>query len=363
MPRIRATSAYRVTLHSTASVAFVIVALSVPARGQAGNTIPPPAGSPPAAGAVTTPTGPVAPSYFAGEGDVPQAPRVVSSVPVTITESLFGDVYAEGRWRPLALNSFFSEGWLEPWAGAPAGRTGLTPRHGWLGGFDGVFYRLWLTTFGYTNTISTSYRGDRYAGNVAVFLPFSRRFEVLIDAPFLASNGTRHAGTGYATEFGDLTVTPRFLLAESEASSHIFALAVRTPTGSKTTGNDVAALTPRYEFWTNPRGSWVARGSGGFFIPVNKGQTPAHTAVTGGLALGRYFTPHDVPFGDLVVYAACNFSVPLDGASSSATVVSVGPGTRFHIGKDYFFLNYWDFPVTGPHPDTFGVQFALLKVF
>ena len=33
----------------------------------------------------------------------------------TVTESLFGDVYAEGRWRPLSLSTFFSEGWLEPW--------------------------------------------------------------------------------------------------------------------------------------------------------------------------------------------------------------------------------------------------------
>jgi hypothetical protein len=65
----------------------------------------------------------------------------------TILDSLFGDVYAEGRWRPLSLGTFFSEGWLEPWASAPSGREGLTPRHGWLATFDGVFYRLWFTTF------------------------------------------------------------------------------------------------------------------------------------------------------------------------------------------------------------------------
>ena len=80
------------------------------------------------------------------------------SLLATIEESLFGDVYAEGRWRPLTLGSFFTDGWLEPWAAAPAGRDGLTPRHGWLGAFNGVFYRLWTTDLGYTNALNTAYR-------------------------------------------------------------------------------------------------------------------------------------------------------------------------------------------------------------
>jgi hypothetical protein len=51
----------------------------------------------------------------------------------------------------------------------------------------------------------------------------------------------------------------------------------------------------------------------------------------GGLAVGRYFTPHDVPFGDLVFYCESNLLVPLDGGASRFAVVSVGPGTRFHF--------------------------------
>jgi hypothetical protein len=123
------------------------------------------------------------------------------------------------------------------------------------------------------------------------------------------------------------------------------------------------ALFPRYEFWTNPGGPWVVRGSGGFNVPLNKNRTPAQTAFNGGLAVGRYFTPHDVPFGDLVFYAATNFNVPLDGGASRFTMVSVGPGTRFHIANNYFFLADWSFPVTGNRPSEYTMQFALLKVF
>ena len=90
---------------------------------------------------------------------------------------------------------------------------------------------------------------------------------------------------------------------------------------------------------------------------------PPTPTFTGGLAVGRYFTPHDVPFGDLVLYAACDLSVPLDGTASTATNVTLGPGTRFHLGEDFYLLNFWGFPVTGPHPDAYSVQFAIVKIF
>ena len=158
-------------------------------------------------------------------------------------------------------------------------------------------------------------------------------------------------------------MTPRFLLSETAATTQVFALAIRMPTGSPSTGTGIMALTPRYEFWTNPVGRWVVRGSSGFFVPMNKAETPAQTAFVGGLAVGRYFRPHDVPFGDLVFYCESNFLVPLDGGASRFTVVSVGPGTRFHIANNYFFLADWDFPVTGNRPDRYTLQVALLKVF
>src|SRR5262245_55522760 len=155
----------------------------------------------------------------------------------TACESLFGDAYAPGSWRPLYLSNFFSEGWREPWAGAPAGRDGLTPRHGWLGSFDGVFYRLWFTQFGYSNHLNAPYGGNRYTGDYEIFIPFSPRFEILLDVPFVVANGTTDPRHGYTSQFGDLTVVPRFLLSETAATTQVFALAVRTPTGETGTGN------------------------------------------------------------------------------------------------------------------------------
>ena len=305
-----------------------------------------------------------APVHDAPDGLVTVAPRVEMSVLATIADSLFGDVYAEDRWRPLSLGTFFTEGWLEPWASAPAGRDGLTPRHGWLGTFDGVFYRLWFTRFGYSHNLNAPYGGNRYTGDYSIFLPFSRRFEILLEVPFVVSNGTTSPKHGYTSQFGDLLVAPRFLLSESAATTQLFALAIRTPTGTTATNNGVMALTPRYEFWTNPGGPWVVRGSGGFYVPLNKDQAPGQqTSFQGGLAVGRYFTPHDVPFSDLVFYCESNFNVPLDGGARRSTLVTIGPGTRFHIANNYFFLMDLDVPVTGNRPSEYTLLVSLLKVF
>src|SRR5262245_43927712 len=281
----------------------------------------------------------------------------------TACESLFGDAYAAGSWRPLDLGNFFSEGWREPWAGAPAGRDGLTPRHGWLASFDGVFYRLWLATFSYSNDINTSFGGNHYVGTYSIFLPLSRRFEVLFDVPFVTSNRTPGPPHSYTSQFGDSTVTPRVLLSETAAASQVLALAVRPPTGTPVTGGGITALTPRYEFWTNPGGPWVVRGAGGFFIPLDQAGTNVPNAFVGGISVGRYFTSHEAPLGDLAIYLESSLLVPVGSGSVSQTIVSVGPGTRFHIANNYFFLADVDFPISSSRPYDYNLQVALLKVF
>ena len=297
----------------------------------------------------------------------------------TIYQSLFGDAYNPARWRPLTLGTFFTEGWLEAWAGGPAGQSGLTPRHGWLGSFEGVFYRLWIVDLTYLNSLKKSYRGNGYSGNYTIFLPFSRRFEVDVSVPFVNSNGTTDPRHGYRSDFGDLAVNARFLLSESEAFTQSLNLDINTPTGNKQTGGHLMALFPRYSFWSNTGGSWVFRGGGGVEVPLNendfkpapmvspggnlvRGKSTVQTTLSTDLALGRYFRPHDVPFGDLVFYVNANAVVPLEDRSQP-TYVGAGPGIRFQIIGDWYFLHYWEFPLTGPHPFSYQMQLAIVKLF
>ncbi|WP_165063899.1 transporter [Paludisphaera rhizosphaerae] len=233
--------------------------------------------------------------------------------------------------------------------------------------------------FGYSNSLSKPYGGSAYTGTYVVFLPFSRRFELSFNVPFVVANGTTDTKRGYRLDFGDLAVTARFLLRESEAFTDTFNLAVVNPTGHPDTGGRQMSIFPRYSFWYNPGGPWVVRGGTGVNIPLNKndqrpvtgitpggnplfGESPLQTAYFADVAIGRYFRPHDVPFGDLVFYVNANIVVPFED-SQQGTYFGVGPGTRFQIAKDWYFLNYWEVPVVGPTPFVYQMQTAILKVF
>jgi hypothetical protein len=275
----------------------------------------------------------------------------------TIRASLTRD---DNPWRPLTLDTFFTEGWREPWAGGPAGQSGLTPRHGWLGSFEGVFYRLWLVNGSYMNGV-TSANGDGsgYSGGIATFLPLSRRLELYINAPLSAPNGSRSTGER-RTEFGDVQVAASFLLSETEATTHLFTLGATLPTGEAETGGGLTTIFPRYSFWTNPGGAWVVRGGTGLNIPVN--ESAAASTFNGNMAVGRYFRPHDVPFGDFVLYVNTNIVTPIDD-SDGPTYVGVGPGTRFQITGNWYFLNYWEAQVSGEKPFDYQTQLAIVKAW
>jgi len=338
------------------TAALTITFMTVAGVARAQDRPAPAAGS----GYVTSPAVVLAPmaapeyAYVSGSGGAPAAGQM--GFFDTARESLFGD--ASTGWRPLTLGSFFSDGWRDPWAGGPAGQSGLTPRHGWLGAFEGVFYRLALVNGTYQQGLNKPFGGNAYGSNFATFLPLSRRFELYVNVPYIAANGTEDPTRGYRTDFGDVSVAGSFLLSESEAFTQLFTLGVTMPTGQAATGGNLSILNPRYSFWSNPFEAWVVRGGTGVNIPLdNSTQTTGNV----GLAVGRYFRPHDVPFGDLVFYVNSTATFALEG--NGPTNVGVGPGTRFQITGNWWFLNYWEYQVGNDKPFNYQVQFAVVKAW
>ena len=274
-----------------------------------------------------------------------------------IRESLFGDVYANPeRWRPLSIGTFFTEGWNTPWVSPPNG-SGGAPRQGWLNAFDGVFYRLGVTTFGYANNFNDN--GNQYTGLAQLYAPFNARSEIRLDVPFVASNRTN--GNSYHTGFGDLQIVPRFLLSETQDVTQSFNLTIRTPTGQAYNGNDITSVTPDYEFWANWWRGLVVRGGAGMTIPNHT--NGARTAFIANLAPGYYFTPHDLtPIGDLVAYVSANFT-QLTDSGPKTTTLTLTPGFRTHLGRNWYLLGGVVVPVTNPKPFDYQVQTALMIVF
>jgi len=279
-------------------------------------------------------------------------------------ESLFGDVYVEPtRWRPLSFSTFFTEGWDEPWA-SPVTGAGGAPRQGWINAADGVFYRLVIGTFAYTNDAGEAH-GDGYDGGATLYTPLSRRFELRWDVPFVTStpdgSGDRH------TSFGDFQVTPRFMLSETQALTQSFNVTFRTPTGDVDTGTSVAAITPAYEFWSNWWQGLVVRGGASMSFPYNHTGTRevgARTEVFGSLAAGYYFTPHDLtPVGDLVGYIATNLTQLTDDRGPATTTLTLTPGFRTHMGANWYLLGGVELPATQPEPFDYKILGGLMKVF
>jgi len=275
-----------------------------------------------------------------------------------VGKSLAGDVYDPARWHELTLGSFFTDGWDEAWASGPNGEGGA-PRQGWLNAYDGVFYRLFLFTFNWAHEGSN----DGYVGGLTAYTPLNKRFQFRFDIPFFVSE-PRHPER--ETGFGDFQVTPRFLLSESVNFTQSLDLTFRTPTGTERTGNNIGAFSPVYNFWWNAVAGLVVRGGIGGFVPWSG---HAGNAFLGNLAVGYYFTPHDlIPVGDLVWYVATNLNQLTDSEIAgtqvpSTTTVTFTPGFRTHLGANFYLLGGVEVPATHPKPFDYQVLAALMKVW
>ena len=99
-----------------------------------------------------------------------------------IRESMFGN--QKDAWKAMPLNTFFSDGWLEPWYSYPRSTTGA-PRQPFINAYDGVFYRLCFFDFTYVN--NSQQNGNAYLGSFSIFTPISQRFQLYFSVPFIQS--------------------------------------------------------------------------------------------------------------------------------------------------------------------------------
>jgi hypothetical protein len=278
-------------------------------------------------------------------------------------ESLTGDVYSHpDNWQELSYADLFSKGWDKPWVSPPTGGGGA-PRQGWLNAYEGVFYRLGISVFGWQHDLANI--GDGYTGSLTLFSPLNQRLEIQTDIPMVVSN--QRPGTDHETNFGDFQITPRLMLSESRDVTQTFNITFRTPTGDPSNlGSSIAAVTPNYQFWANWWKGLVVRGGAGFFIPYggDLNASGARSTFNANIAAGYYFTPHDLtPVGDMVWYLSANLNKTIDDRGPSRTLVTLSPGFRTHLGQNWYLLGAVEVPVTQPDPFDYQVLGGIMKVF
>ena len=270
-------------------------------------------------------------------------------------------------WRPLPLRTLFTEGWDEAWIAEP--NDSGDAQQGWINAADGNFYRL--SFFSYLHTHRLAQGGNGNSGSYTLYTPLNRRFELITFIPFVTSqpllatgkqgfpnpmpSDRRPQGTG----FGDLAFTPRVMLADSEYVGVNAQMTIQVPTGDRKLGAGQTIITPGAQFWWNFAENWVMRG--GFNAGVGANRQSGGTTLVSQYAIGRTFTDHDVPLvGDLTFYLSTNV---FNTVSSSQTLMTLTPGFRTHLGKDWYALAGLEVPVTGPRPYEENAIAWLMKTF
>jgi hypothetical protein len=275
-------------------------------------------------------------------------------------ESIFGEANS-ANWRPLSARTFFSEGWNEPFVFTPLSTSGA-PRQGWINSFDGVMYRLWFNAFGYRQNVGKN--GNTYYSDWTIFVPLNRRLDIRLDVPYLNTNkcGTNN---GYITQFGDMTLTSRFLLQETRDTSVIAVAATSIPTGRPETGGGATQLATGLQFWHAMEDRWVVRGGVNVIVPATNRPDGIRTNGNVNMALGKYITDPGTPwFGDMVIYTSANLITSVDDRGPNNTFFSLTPGYRAEITNNWYHLGGVEVPmVGGPSNYTYGLQFWILKVF
>jgi hypothetical protein len=289
-----------------------------------------------------------------------------------IRDSMFGN--QKDAWEAMPLNTFFSDGWLEPWHSYPRSTTGAV-RQPFINAYDGVFYRLCFFDFTYVN--NSQQNGNAYLGSFSIFTPISQRFQLYFSLPFIQSDKGGLSNT-YHGNVGDFVVSPRFLLSDSQDFSQAVECFVRTPSGNTVNGNGQSTLMPQYEFWYGGLpGAGVIRGGAGLTIPTNSAGVisnvtgdPAtvpgsRTTANYNLAVGKYWTQHDATPGDFATYLSINGYTTLDDRGPRYSYLSLTPGLRFHLANNYYFIAGIEVPLTGPKDQSFTYSpiFWLAKVW
>lgn len=319
------------------------------------------------------------PSAAANGAENPPASGT-SGVPVitgpvdTVLESLFGEA-STAEWTPLYLSDLFTRGWNEPFVFSPPSSSGAL-RQEWTNASNGVFYRQWTLGYNYRSTVPPA--GNADIGTWGLFAPLSRRLELYITVPFvdyrrvadptLASgpgspigrSSTASATTSYRATFGDVTITPQVMLHETQDTSIMSILAIRTPTGSTAAGNGEMSLGPQLQFWQGLPNRWVIRGGAGPTIPLEPAS--ARTTFDTNLTIGRFLTLDDVRyFKEFTVWLAMNNSATTDNRGAGADTLTLSPGIRVRVARNTFLLYAVEVPLVAPRDEDFGMYFTLVQ--
>ena len=285
--------------------------------------------------------------------DLPLASDERYNLRDTVLLSIFNKHAPKRQWTPLYLTTFFTDGWLQPHIAPPA-TTGGSVRQGWSGLNDVFFNRMIDNNYSYF--WGAHGKPNRSFAVLDVETPISRRWMLGMITNYVdATNGSGQPGI---TAFGDTLIENRFILHETRELTITANLNVRTPTGITAPGDHQMNFSP-YLGWYKDLGykGISFRGLVGFQDPLNGPNSQRVCSFYQTVGLGQTITPHEAaPFGDFTYYIVLNTVE----SPNTNTFISLTPGIRTHLGRDWFLLLGLDVPVS--HNAGYSERFNLQLV-
>lgn len=265
---------------------------------------------------------------------------------------------AEKQRQDLTFKNFFTYGWDVGWKEPDEGPNDA-PRFGLLRIQRAFWEREIRLVHSYTFGVDGG-AADEQELEMEVELPINRRFLIEFEP---AVSSVRANGRSWDFGAGDLKVIPQVMLWETKDLSFSSILVVRTPTGTRRVGEGRTSLMPSLALWTD-----LGERSGlhtffGAEFPLDGYEAGHRDAVLQyGIAPAKTVTSKDtLLLGNLTFFA--EFNGTTDMGRQKQTTLTLLPGVRWLLFKDFWLATGYEFPLTGTNALESRVWFSIYRDF
>ena len=281
---------------------------------------------------------------------------------ITLPSALLQAEELSGKKPDLTLSNFFSEGWKFGQWEEPEQEPDQAPRFRLLKIPATVFEREIRMNYSFTNN-GDGGDFDEHEWEFEFEMPVSRRLLLEVE-PKIISLSPNDGDT--TSGFGDTSLITRIMLLETRNTTLLSLLETTLPTGDEDRGlgSGLTMISPGIGLWRDLGSRYALHGFFGLDLPVGgKDDDDPDTTVVYGTAITKTVTPKDTPFfGNLTFFVEFNGSSDI-GSDDDTTVVSVLPGARWNLGRDFWLMPGVEFPITGRDEFDTRIWFSVLKDF
>lgn len=261
--------------------------------------------------------------------------------------------------QDLTFQNFFSYGWNVGWSEPDEGPNDA-PRFR-LMRIQRAFWEREVRLVSPYAFATDGGTADELEVEMEIELPVNRRFLIEFEP---ALKGVGPYGSPWSFGAGDLLMIPQVMLYETKNISFSSGLSVRVPTGSQKVGSGRTSLAPYLAWWTDLGQRMSLHTFFGAEFPLaGYGSDAPNATLQYAAALAKTITPKNTPwFGNFTLFTELNGTTDSGGPNPSTTVTLL-PGARWLLFKDFWLAAGYEFPLTTAKQFGSRIWFSIYRDF